>query len=145
MTVGRLLDEVLICDRRLVVASLVAGLALTSCAPEGNSVAGRVQSVADWMNNTPPAPAVPEWRLSKRPGLENAPYPKLSDVPPRPANLPTPASTQATVDTLKRDNAKTGTETEDRATGVALGGPKPAKIAPLEIPGVGVVGKYGVR
>lgn len=93
------------------------------------------------MNNVPPAPPSPEWRLGKRAGLENAPYPKLSDVPPRPTDLPTAARVNATVTALQEDNATAGTDRGGRPDAAALGGPAPARIEPLLIPGVGVVGR----
>lgn len=93
------------------------------------------------MNDVPPPPPAPEWRLGQRPGLAAAPYPKLSEVPPRPTDLPSEAGVSAKVEALEQDNAKAGETSAERPDGTTLGGPPPARIEPLFIPGVGTVGK----
>jgi len=141
MTGLRLFDQIFRWDRRFVAASVLAAMALASCAPEDSRVTMALQSASGWMNNVPPSPPVPDWRLSKKPGLDDAPFPKLSDVPARPTNLPSPDASAATVTALTEDNAVAGKLDAKRPAVKALGGPPPARIEPLLIPGVGVVGK----
>ncbi len=141
MIFRRLFDQFFICDRRFAAATAIATLVLSACAPQDNSVTETLQSTSDWLNQVEPPPPAPEWRLSKQPGLDERPWPKLNDVPPRPDDLPTDETTAATIETLRSDKALAGADGTGRPDAETLGGPPPARIAPLTIPGVGVVGQ----
>lgn len=141
MIFRRLFDQFFIYNRSFAAATVIGTLVLSGCTPQDNSVTETLQSASDWLNKVEPPPPAPEWRLSKEPGLDERPFPKLSDVPPRPDNLPTEESTTATIETLRGDNALAGADGTGRPDATALGGPPPARIAPLTIPGVGVVGQ----
>jgi hypothetical protein len=135
-----LFDQIFRCDRRFVAVILLATMAVASCAPDSNRMAMALQSASGWMNNVPPSPPVPEWRLSKRPGLNEAPFPKLSDVPARPTDLPSAADFAAMVTALTQDNAAAGKPDAKRPRGtISASQPPPARMEPLTIPGVGVI------
>lgn len=130
----RLFDDILICGRHLGSATLAATLVLSGCTPNDNTVTEALQSASGWLNEAePPAPAR-EWQLSKQPGLEDRPFPRLSEVPPRPDDLSTPAAVTAKIDSLRSDNAQAGSVNLDRPTGLALGGPPPPRLDRLVIP-----------
>ena len=141
MILLRLFDQVSICGSRLAAATLLATLVLSACAPKENSVTATLQSASDWLNDVDPPPPAPEWRLSKQPGLEDRPFPKLSDVPPRPDGLATPEAVTATIDSLRDDNARAGTDRTERPGGTELGGPEAPRVERLMIPGVGWIGR----
>jgi hypothetical protein len=131
---------------RSVTAAVVAGVLLASC---GDTFIDRAyRDTSDWLNEIPEVPPPNPWRLSKQPGPTDVPYPNLGDVPSRPADLPTPEQIQARIETLQREAAAAeapaagaGTGDGKRPSARSLGAPPPAQVEPLEIPGVGMVGR----
>lgn len=109
-------------------------LALAACSAEPAKQAYRDSS--DWLNDIPDPPAEGPWRLSKRVGPGDQPFPNLGDVPERPVV----DEAQLRMDREILEGERTGRGTGlsrtggRRASAAELGAPPPARLAPLTIP-----------
>lgn len=130
-----------ICDSFSIVprfifsaVTICAVLALAACSTEPAKQAYRDSS--DWLNDIPDPPADGDWRLSKRIGPDNEPYPNLGDVPDRP--VPDEAQVRMDKEILEIERTGQGralsTPAERRVRAVDLGAPPPASVEPLSIP-----------
>lgn len=122
--------------KRLSVGAMVvcAVLMLSACSVEPAKQAYRDSS--DWLNDIPDPPADGPWRLSKRIGPADGPYPNLGDVPDRPVQ--DVAQLRMDRQILEGEQVKQGTAlstpVEGRASAAELGAPPPARLAPISIP-----------
>jgi hypothetical protein len=114
--------------------TICAVLALAACSTEPAKQAYRDSS--DWLNDIPDPPADGEWRLSKRIGSNNDPYPNLGDVPERPVHDEAQLRTDREILEIEQSGQGTALSApaERRARAVDLGAPPPASLPPLSIP-----------
>ena len=140
MILGRLFYQFSICCRPLAAASLVGTIVVSGCAPEDNRISAAIRGSSDWLNDIGDPPPDAPWRLKEQAGLTSGAFPKLTDVPPKPDNMPAPDAASAKIAALRHDNAMAGLPSPNRPDAAALGGPMPPEVKPLDIPGGGMVG-----
>ncbi len=139
MVLRRFVSNVFPIIARLCFVTMTAGMAVTigSCAQLGDAY----RASSDWLNEIEAPPEPGPWRLSAWSVPKDAPYPKLSDVPPRPSDIPSSEDLGTVVERLQRDAATAERREDGSPDPVALGAPPPAQVEPLFIPGVGLVGR----
>ena len=115
-------------------------IVVSGCAPEDNRISAAIRGSSDWLNDIGDPPPDAPWRLKEQAGLTSGAFPKLTDVPPKPDNMPAPDAASAKIAALRHDNAMAGLPSPNRPDAAALGGPMPPEVKPLDIPGVGMVG-----
>ena len=120
--------------RLAIILTLAAGLLASGCG--GGSLAESYRKSSDWLNDVPPLPAVGPWRLLKHVQDQDAPYPNLGDVAPRPVAVVSPEETREQVRLLEEDarrSADPATAKQVRST-IVPGVPPRARVAPVQIP-----------
>jgi len=123
---------------RTIAASTVgAALFLAACGSDDSGITTAYRDMSDMLNATPEAPPPGPWRLTRGPTAPDAPFPKLSDVPPRPADLPRPDALANTTAALAADNRAIAAGQPIGLSAAQLGAPRAAQVASVTIPGVG--------
>ena len=119
---------------RTVYIAIFCCVAANLAGCSGGKIASVYGGASDWLNNVPEPPSPGPWRLSKQINAEKAPFPKLSEVPERPKDLPDPASSDRLVQALQEDAVRASQRNRNRPSAASLGAPPPPDVAPVSIP-----------